>query len=186
MIITAVFALLLAFAGAAFAAADAETGGCPAPDLKSKADKVQTLKNRFSRILTSERLDAEQRDYLVRLNAALTVDTSPEDLEPYEAEAIALFSPIVRIAYFAAVERNLPAFASEPRKRSSAEVVFTRATYTPKVTKRQGCSCSIGSSFNQECAKTNWCARRFLCLQTEDGCGFVGWYPCDGHCYTVV
>ena len=45
------------------------------------------------------------------------------------------------------------------------------------------CNCSVGSSFNMSC--TNECSQGGIaCLQTVDGCGFLGWYSCNGTCRT--
>ena len=42
------------------------------------------------------------------------------------------------------------------------------------------CRCSVGSSFNVSCIDT--CRGGASCSNTEDGCGFLGWYSCNGWC----
>jgi hypothetical protein len=51
----------------------------------------------------------------------------------------------------------------------------------PRTEQMATCNCSIGSSFNMRCSDA--CKQgRVACLQTEDGCGFLGWYSCNGGC----
>jgi hypothetical protein len=42
------------------------------------------------------------------------------------------------------------------------------------------CGCSVGSSWNVSCSDD--CAGGKGCSTTEDGCGFLGFYACDGGC----
>lgn len=55
--------------------------------------------------------------------------------------------------------------------------IFTANSGDPRT--EGDCACSVGSSFNS-CDYT--CAGNSGCSPISEGCGFLGFYPCDGRC----
>ena len=68
---------------------------------------------------------------------------------------------------------------------SSGHSLFVKANYQAQDAIFSACNCSMGSSFNFSCydVPNNGCgSARIGCLASDDGCGFLGLYSCNGGC----
>jgi hypothetical protein len=149
--------------------------------LESRADKVRTFDS-LSRdakaevrladlayCLATEKYLPQQIDFILEFAVALPTATDKQLLE-FEAKSLIMFPD--RDAWVKLFGATVGPYVPHPcTKTTSGSFVGD-------------CPCNIGSSFNEscysECADPNG-----SCNTTASGCGFVGYFACNGGCRTT-
>jgi len=131
----------------------------------SKPEQVDVRRLNFEWGIIYLYLDDTQIDFLGRLSTKLPTITRQQAHE-FEAEANKLFSYRQAALLFGSIGPYRPC-------NFLLVKLPTQRTLQPQ------CYCSIGSSFNMSCDTD---CRTGFCLSSEDGCGFMWLYSCNGIC----
>lgn len=132
-----------------------------------KKDKADAWRIQFANWATTRDLNPRQFDDLYELSQLLNAPTQ---------DALKAIDPVIKA--------DFPGF--------DFEVIgpyFKRGTFC----KQKGpfptlelplpdCGCSVGSSWNMSCTSDCSASNGSDCSATSTGCGFLGFFGCDGHC----
>jgi hypothetical protein len=134
-----------------------------------RQDRTNLWLTNFAYVLATENLNRPQQLFILKVADTIKGKFTREDLDSLEQEALTLFTKELGKKTFGAVG---PVYCPYQDGGVVAAIKFPV---------QAGCVCSVGSSFNISC--TDECKTpRIACLQTEDGCGFLAWFPCTGSC----
>lgn len=143
---------------------------------------VEHLKTGFSRYDLTLREKAVLQKVIDAISPTLYELNMNLTIEELESEVEATFRYDIARALFGVLGDPDTAKCLVGQTRS----IFVNAAYKP-FSASPSCWCNIGSSFNFSCADVpnNDCGQgggRIACIATEDGCGFLGFFSCNGSC----
>jgi hypothetical protein len=125
------------------------------------AQKSQWWRTQIALALITEHLSPEQIENVLAIAKTLTANPDLKALARLEGVAIRVIGKELGTKLFGL---SIP---GQPCKSATTSLLAN-------------CGCAYGSYFNS-CTECNMASSN-ECSRTEDGCGFLGFYSCDGRC----